>query len=1781
MFNRNKSKKEDFENDLNKFETIIKEAVHKDAKPNKDFEEALKIKLKEQLFTKEINEKRPKNWSWLILYIKQKPLQTFSLGLSLALLLIVSEVLVMPSLNKQTNLAQNYASDFSSISYHLAADYNDERSLDLYFNKLANLFVREAKANFIPVDQNINFEFTFPLAKILDIKNNFKIEPAIEGEVAFDGENITFIHDKNFNFNTKYTITIQAGLNLGNGETTQADITYEFSTRPAAEYGYHYFGSSIIYTLNYYDSVYQLPFTTSGLENIDIKLYQANIEDLILNKSEEINLIKNKKFNIQNLKLLKEWSTNTKDIKVDNERYLLELPLENTGIYYLSINNNNDIWNIPVVLSKHSLINKKAGNTNLTWAANIKSSRSAAEMQLKYYNLKTNSFTQGITDNNGLHQFTSLKNETFHLIVGQINDDITVNWIADIYRNNKQTTTETAYIYTDKTNYKPGDIIKINALIKVDNDVVYSDTDIQTVTLKIISQNNQRVIINKELSVSNGNITDEIQTSEYLPEGEYEITILNENNVISRANLNINNNKKTNFEFNINPEQQRYLEKEEIAFNLSAEYLFKQPLANKEVNYEISLKNYNLNWEQTFNENFLNKDFINNLAGEVIENNKIKLDQNGQATIKFTPDLSDKKFSNLFIYSISASVNNDANQIQTNTNYVLIFKHPYLLNISADNLSTEINEDLNKTITINDIYGNPLPNKEIDIVIIKAEDEKSKTWLKGDKEIYSDILTSNEQGEVILKYKITEPGKYFLNASITDINNNIYSTQKSIWVYGEYLKASALDMLAYQSSRMTVEIDKDQYQIGDIIKLKLSLPRDEGDILITTSRGKIYDTFIEKVTSREMTIAIPVKKEYLPNIFINIDIMHDINYLSHSINVDIDKTSQELNIEIKPSQTTALPGQEITYSLFTTDSQGQPVSADIAFAVSDKATYKNPTNINNYFYDNRSTNINSAHSFYNPIQNFDQNGCFTSEMRITMADDTFKAIKDIEIGDIIKTKTAPNTNTTTPVTVIDKYESIIDEYLIINGKLELTPVHLIYLNNKWQPAADAKIGDYIMHTDNQLEKIYSVEKIEAQTKVYNLKIDNLNTFIVADIYIHQNKINTSTNSIQPSNGLWQTTITTDELGQAIIKMPLPKQLSTYIITASGISKTLIGQTTTEITTSQPIITRAHLPAFANIGDEVILRATVANYSEQTEIIKVAMNSPNLQIKTNQEFEYEINPGEAKELKWTVYIPEIKQAEINLVTQYGTIEEIQNLNLPITAPGFKYQQNFIGYNSNDFIINPVDTDTYNDFNYLSIQVTNYQTQQTLDILNNIIEQPTGNVEQIITALGTNLVAIEVHDNLSISIDEINYNINYSLQKLAEYQHEDYGWGWYKNDASNVWLTGYVIEYLMKAKEAGYKQADELLQKAWPYATTIANNNDNQDLQIFFIYLATKGKNLFNYKTPEYSATINSLNNLRTEMTLTSQAYLARSFYYDSAVANKEFITTIINELNNKSISNNNIRYWEDITNYKTLTSQSFTNAIILQTLLETKQTQEVQKIINWLLSNKTGTYWENSRATNEVMQAIIQNAQIQNYFQPNYQYSVYINNQLMQTAWINSINGFDKPLQLELNQFNLPLHVKIIKTGSGFMEYNITLEQALKQQANINTENSFKINREYQDIAGNPVNEFQAGDLVKSIIYIESELEQANDIIVKDWLPTGFEIIAPDASVENPVLKINYNQTINSINYTIPTLNSNKTSLTTIIQATTPGILAAPPAQLNMLIYPDNYAISNISTLHIK
>ena len=149
------------------------------------------------------------------------------------------------------------------------------------------------------------------------------------------------------------------------------------------------------------------------------------------------------------------------------------------------------------------------------------------------------------------------------------------------------------------------------------------------------------------------------------------------------------------------------------------------------------------------------------------------------------------------------------------------------------------------------------------------------------------------------------------------------------------------------------------------------------------------------------------------------------------------------------------------------------------------------------------------------------NSCLLVGTKVLMYDGTEKKIEDLELEDELYSPILPKLTNVFSDYKLDSLDNIkfdkgkvkrvvfdfVTEYYSINKKYNATPTHAIFAKKdkdktfEWWQIKDLELGDKVVNTKLELEKVTSVEKIEEELEVVSIGLRKYNVFF-ADGYMN-------------------------------------------------------------------------------------------------------------------------------------------------------------------------------------------------------------------------------------------------------------------------------------------------------------------------------------------------------------------------------------------------------------------------------------------------------------------------------------------------------------------------------------------------------------------------------------------------------------------------------------------------------------------------------------------------------
>ena len=294
---------------------------------------------------------------------------------------------------------------------------------------------------------------------------------------------------------------------------------------------------------------------------------------------------------------------------------------------------------------------------------------------------------------------------------------------------------------------------------------------------------------------------------------------------------------------------------------------------------------------------------------------------------------------------------------------------------------------------------------------------------------------------------------------------------------------------------------------------------------------------------------------------------------------------------------------------------------------------------------------------------------------------------------------------------------------------------------------------------------------------------------------------------------WQPTLVTNAQGVATAKIKLPDNLTTWRATVRGIQADAdVGSAVQKVIATQDILVRLALPRFYTQHDQATVTAIVHNYSEQDQDIDLAMRlTPELVTKEALIQKLHLKPEEAKRYTWPVSVESPGKATVHVKAVGQTGGDAMELQLPVNPLGYEAAISQAGVETGSPATVSIPLNVPKGVDPSLVKVSASVAASTigpvLGSFDDLIDYPYGCTEQTMSRLMPSIIAARLSGELNVALPagaDAKFRKVYlkAQATLRDYRHGDGGWGWWKNDESDPYLTAYVMEGVKGLQSAGY-------------------------------------------------------------------------------------------------------------------------------------------------------------------------------------------------------------------------------------------------------------------------------------------------------------------------------------------------------------------------------------------
>lgn len=606
---------------------------------------------------------------------------------------------------------------------------------------------------------------------------------------------------------------------------------------------------------------------------------------------------------------------------------------------------------------------------------------------------------------------------------------------------------------------------------------------------------------------------------------------------------------------------------------------------------------------------------------------------------------------------------------------------------------------------------------------------------------------------------------------------------------------------------------------------------------------------------------------------------------------------------------------------------------------------------------------------------------------------------------------------------------------------------------------------------------------------------------------------------------WQPSAVTGNDGRATVKFRLPDNLTTWRATARAVtSDTRVGVSNAKVISRKDVILRLETPRFITQGDTVTLSGIVHNYLKQAKSTQISIAVNGAQLVGPAQKTVTIDQQGEHRLDWQISAPQTGQVTLLAKALTNTESDAVELTLDIVPRGLHETKVERWVTSDDtaeqqFSLEiPADADLNS--RQLRVEVTPSIAGTLFGALDYLTTFPYGCTEQTMSSFLPNIIVsrtLKEFRSTSIRNDnDLKKKVEKGRDRLYAFQHEDGGWGWWKNDQSDPYMTAYVVNGLTLAKQAGFEIDDGRLargrEKLQGMLDSPVNGLDvDSSTRALMIYALAVSGGVDNRHLERLFAERHNLQPY-------GRAMLALAL---SAQKMDQRAVEVAGEIEQTAQVSKATAYWET---KRTIhigfsdTDRTEGTAMSLKALARLKpQSSLLPSAARWLVAErKNGYYWNSTKDTAFAIYGLIDYVKVSRELTPSYDLEVYVNGETVVAEHISDASTARTfNLQRKGSAVGATNQIRIVKRGKGTVYFSSAVEYYTNDD-NVAARGSseLQVSREYYRLKVEQVNynlkwttvpltgEIRSGDLLVVKLHINGQ--PARRLMLEDPIPAGAE-----------------------------------------------------------------------------
>ncbi len=1178
------------------------------------------------------------------------------------------------------------------------------------------------------------------------------------------------------------------------------------------------------------------------------------------------------------------------------------------------------------------------------------------------------------------------------------------------------------------------------------------------------------------------------------------------------------------------------------------------------------------------------RNYYGGQRGQIIKREKIKTDANGKATFSFdTPRNAGQDFE----YSIEARVTDSSRREITGSGTVRVTKQRYYVypqakhnlyrpqdKVTADIKALDANNQpvqVEGTIKVTrdfwyeiwlDANGREVKGDELKRLQNQARAMRQAfppaNWkLKFRGYQHDDVATqtvkTNDKGEAEFNFTPAQAGYYRIAWSSADKGTAIIRGETAVWV-----TTNATTELGYRHGGLEIIVDKDTARAGQKTPVMITTPVSNRYVLFSVEGESLMSYQLLHLDGTAKLIELPLETKHEPNVFLSAAMVNEQQLFVDTKQLIVPPDRHFLNVEVTANQSQYQPREDGTLTVTTKDRDGKPVAAEVSLGLVDESVF--------YIQSDLAGDPRKFYYGQKRGQYVQTNSSFQQKQYLKLVEGDNKQLMDDRISERREQGQQGQLGRETYKNEF-RVDGAVDRIAPVAQTESLMMLGGVAGNRARDASYDLPLNGRQLYGQRAKDQPFErLTQLVALQRAPNVKFD---TVVVRNDF--------------RSTVFWQPDVVTGKDGKATVKVKYPDSTTSWKATARAATSQNqfgIGESTTR--TKMPLLVRLQAPRFFVVGDQVTVSAVINNNTDQAMTVAPTINADGVVVGglviddkpvKGEQAPVNIAPNSEKRVDWLVSVLQPGNAKLKVTARSDKFADAMERSLPVHEHGIEKFLAKSGKLRGDEVTIKLDLpkERKPDTTHLTVQVTPSLAVTMLDALPYLIDYPYGCVEQTMSRYLPAAITAKTLKDLKLdpevamnkvfggikqdfvnktqprgsrNLQQVNELVQRGLERLYDMQHADGGWGWWKEGESDHFMTAYVVWGMSLGQAADVRCKDDVLIRGAAFLDKeLVEEETNFDQQAWMLHALAVHHAAAKNKVSEFQTkAFDNLWKNRERLNAYTRALLALSAHnFGFADKAKILVNNLENGVKRDTAPDTSIlirgeqksdasvlgtAHWgEDGIYWRWSDGGVEATAFALRALLAIDpQNKLIEPVTNWLIKNRRGAQWSNTRDTAIVVLTMNDYLRVSGELNAEVEYELTVNGRAIATKKLTAADALSAPSQFPINTEFLQdgaNEIRIARKGGKSPLYFAANATFFSREEGIKAAgNEIFVKREYYKLVGRPTllkgyvydrvkltegETVNSGDRIETILTIEAK-NNYEYLLFEDLKPAGFEAV---------------------------------------------------------------------------